>query len=102
MLKEINQSYPVLQCEMNLIASKEQLCLKTIMDRKGYAPVQSTPDETRQSCLMLQYEKGHLISSQEGTWLKNPSSTEKSMPRHNGHPIIKLSEMAMPQCKVIP
>ena len=28
MLKEINQSYPVLQCEMNLIASKEQLCQK--------------------------------------------------------------------------
>ena len=36
-------------------------------------------------------EKGHLISSEELTWLKNPSSTEKSMPQHNGHPIEKKS-----------
>ena len=42
-------------------------------------------------------KKGHLISSEEWTWLKNLSSTEKNMPRHNGHLIEKkLSKMAMP------
>ena len=45
------------------------------------------------------WKKRHLISSKEWTWLKNPSSTKKSMPRHNGHPIKKLSKMVMPQSK---
>ena len=93
---------------------------------KKYAPMQSTPDEIYQSCLMLQCEKWCLISSEGWPWLKNPSSTERSMPWHNGHlknqtstkkgvpqcdvsnrmvayPIKKkLSEVAMPQYRVIP
>ena len=50
-----------------------------------YAPMQSTPDEIYQSCLMLQCEKWRLIFSEGWPCLKNPSSTERSMPWHNGH-----------------
>ena len=61
-----------------------------------YAPMQSTLDERYQSCLMLQCEKWRLISSEGWPWLKNPSSTERSMPWHNGH--LKKSNLDQERC----
>ena len=66
-----------------------------------YAPMQSTPDEIYQSCLMLQCEKWRLIFSEGWPCLKNPSSTERSMPWHNGHLKNQPStKKCVPQCDV--
>ena len=66
-----------------------------------YAPMQSTPNEIYQSCLMLQCEKWRLISFEGWPWLKNPPSTKRSMPWHNGS--LKnqtLTKKCVPQCDV--
>ena len=68
-IKEITQSYLVLQCEMNLIASKEQLYLKkTPSSTERGMPlckVHHMKCANHVSCSNV--KKGHLISSEEWT-----------------------------------
>ena len=85
-IKEITQSYLVLQCERNSITSKEHICLKTIIDWE-------------RECPWVKYTRWNMsIMSHAPMWKrmfdllwgiamtqKNPSSTERSLPRHNGH-----------------
>ena len=102
--KHIQSKHPVIS---HTLMWKESNHLQgTAMPQKPsstekYAPMQSTPDEIYQSCLMLQCEKWRLISSEGWPWLKNPSSTERRMPWHNGRLKIQtLTKKGVPQCDV--
>ena len=82
-----NQNTPsnlILQCERNLISSKEQLCLKN-HHRLRNMPLCKVHQMKYTNHVSCSNVKGCLISFEGWPLLKNPLSNERSIPWHNGH-----------------